>query len=60
MTKKRKYGDRVREVVLASFTFTTGGMDKEATVFYGHLVLDSMCACVFFVTVRHYVHKAKR
>ena len=41
MTKKREYGDRVREVELASFTplvfSTTGGMGKEATVFYRRL-----------------------
>ena len=36
--KKREYGDRVREVELASFTSlvfsTTGGMGREGTVFY--------------------------
>ena len=36
--KKREYGDRVREVEHASFTplvfATTGGMGKEATIFY--------------------------
>ena len=39
--KKREYGDRVREVEKASFTplvfATTGGMGKEATVFYRRL-----------------------
>ena len=38
MIKKREYGDRVREVELASFTplvfSTTGGMGREVTVFY--------------------------
>ena len=36
--KKREYGDRVREVELASFTplvfSTTGGMGREGAVFY--------------------------
>ena len=39
--KKREYGDRVREVELASFTplvfSTTGGMGKEAVTFYRRL-----------------------
>ena len=39
--KKREYGDRVREVELASFTplvfATTGGMGREATIFYRRL-----------------------
>ena len=39
--KKREYGDRVREVEYASFTplifATTGGMGKEATIFYHRL-----------------------
>ena len=39
--KKREYGDRVREVELASFTplvlSTSGGMGKEAVTFYCHL-----------------------
>ena len=39
--KKREYGGRVREVEHASFTpivfATTGGMGKEATMFYKHL-----------------------
>jgi len=41
MQKKREYGDRVREVELASFTplvfATTGGMGKEAVTFYRRL-----------------------
>ena len=41
MMKKREYGDRVREVELASFTplvfSTTGGMGREGTVFYRRL-----------------------
>jgi len=40
--KKREYGDHIREVEQASFTplvfATTGGMRKEAMVFYGRLV----------------------
>ena len=40
--KKREYGDRVREVELASFTplvfSTSGGMGKEAVTFYHRLV----------------------
>ena len=39
--KKREYGDRVRQVEMASFTplvlATTGGMGKEATTFYKRL-----------------------
>ena len=39
--KKREYGDRVREVELASFTplvfSTTGSMGKEAVTFYRRL-----------------------
>ena len=39
--KKREYGDRVREVELASFTplvfSTTEGMGKEAVTFYRRL-----------------------
>ena len=39
--KKREYGDRVREVELVSFTplvfATTGGMGREATIFYRRL-----------------------
>ena len=39
--KKREYGDRIREVEKVSFTplvfATTGGMGKEATVFYCRL-----------------------
>jgi len=38
LQKKREYGERVREIELASFTplvfGTTGGMGKEALVFY--------------------------
>ena len=38
MMKKREYGDRVREVELASFNLlvfsTTGGMGRERTMFY--------------------------
>ena len=41
MMKKREYGDRVREVELASFTplvfSTTGGMGREGNVFYKRL-----------------------
>ena len=41
LQKKREYGDRIREVEQASFTplvfTTTGGMGKEAVVFYRHL-----------------------
>ena len=40
LQKKREYGERVREVELASFTplvfGTTGGMGKEAVIFYCH------------------------
>ena len=39
--KKREYGDRIREVEMASFTSlifaATGGMGREATAFYMHL-----------------------
>ena len=39
--KKREYGDRIREVENGSFTplvfATTGGMGREATLFYKHL-----------------------
>ena len=39
--KKREYGDRIREVEMASFTplvfATTGGMGREATAFYKRL-----------------------
>ena len=39
--KKREYGDRVRELELASFTplvfSTTGGMGREAVTFYRRL-----------------------
>ena len=38
LTKKREYGDRIREVENGSFTplvfATTGGMGREATLFY--------------------------
>ena len=41
LQKKREYGDRIREVEQASFTSlvftTTGGMGKEAVVFYRRL-----------------------
>ena len=41
LTKKREYGDRIREVENGSFTplvfATTGGMGREATLFYKHL-----------------------
>ena len=41
LQKKREYGDRIREVEQASFTplvfTTTGGMVKEAVVFYRRL-----------------------
>ena len=41
LQKKREYGERVREVELASFTplvfGTTGGMGKEAVIFYRRL-----------------------
>ena len=40
-TKKREYGDRIREVENGSFTplvfATTGGMGREATLFYKRL-----------------------
>ena len=41
LTKKREYGDRIREVENGSFTplvfATTGGMGREATLFYKRL-----------------------
>jgi len=41
LQKKQEYGDRIREVELASFTplvfSTTGGMDREGLVFYCRL-----------------------
>ena len=41
LQKKQEYGDRIREVEQASFTplvfTTTGGMGKEAVVFYRRL-----------------------
>ena len=41
LQKKREYGDRIREVELASFTplvfATTGGMGREAVTFYRRL-----------------------
>ena len=40
-TKKREYGDRIRQIEMASFTplvfSTTGGMGREATAFYKRL-----------------------
>ena len=45
--KKREYGDRIREVEMASFTplvfATTGGMGREASAFYRRLA-DLMAA----------------
>ena len=44
--KKREYGDRIREVENGSFTplvfTTTGGMGREATLFYKRLT-DQIC-----------------
>ena len=72
--KKREYGQRVREVEHGVFTplvlTSTGGMGREATVFYKRLAdllcsqwdhsLASMSFVLCLVKILHSVHKWKQ
>ena len=61
MQKKREYGDRVREVELASFTplvfATTGGMGKETITFYRWLAeLLSKRSTLSYINMLAWLH----
>ena len=55
--KKREYGDRVGEVERASFTplvfATTGGMGREAIVFYRRLADRVSLFSPYFITLQN-------